>query len=233
MATFASNEMHHAQQQQHHPSSSQYAMAYPPLDLSLNYHHMQHMQQYQGPSSPPAATGQMHFQDPSSPPPSFVGNCDTPCATVASVINHRVFVGSLQIDVKEETLEKVFRLVEPSLTIRDVKIVRESNGASKGYGFVTYETAEDAQKILGKPAGTFTYKGRCWNIGAAVRKFTPHAIPSGYGFPYSPSYYSLPNGTIVGYLPQQIYTSPSPFISSPMMGQSQFVFPPNPPAQQQ
>jgi hypothetical protein len=154
-----------------------------------------------------------------SPPP--VNGDSNPSGTVASVINHRVFVGSLQLEVTEETLKNVFEKVEPTLSIRDIKIVRESNGASKGYGFVTYDTEEEAQKIIGKPPGSFMYKGRTWNIAPAVRRFTPHPVTSGYYcYPYSPSLYSMSPGGIVGYL------SPSPYMTSPMMDQSQFVFPP-------
>lgn len=244
MATFAPNEMYLAQQQQQ-PSSQQPRMAYPQLDLSFTNGYMQ----YQGPSSPlqgqmqyhaqsPSLPGQMQYQGPSSPPPGQIqyqgvsspppGNGDSPCGgTVESVINHRVFVGSLQIDVNEETLKNVFEKVEPTLSIRDIKIVRESNGQSKGYGFITYGTEEDAQKIIGKKAGTFIYKGRTWNIAPAVRRFTPHPSPAFYCYPYSPSLYSMTPGGMVGYL------SPSPYMTSPMMDQSQFVFPPLQQQQQQ
>uniref|UniRef100_A0A914XWE0 RRM domain-containing protein n=1 Tax=Panagrolaimus superbus TaxID=310955 RepID=A0A914XWE0_9BILA len=208
MATFAPNEMYLSQQQQQ--QTPQIRMAYP-LDLSFP-----NQMQYQGPSSP-------FFQQSGEAQP---GSSDSPCQTVASVINHRVFVGSLQIEVTEEILKSVFEKVEPSLSIRDTKIVREQNGQSKGYGFVTYATEEDAQKVINKPAGSFGYRSRSWNVAPAVRRFTPHAIPSSYlCYPYSPSMYAIPNG-IVGYLPQQVYNSPSPFMTSPLMDQNQFVFPP-------
>uniref|UniRef100_A0AC34F594 RRM domain-containing protein n=1 Tax=Panagrolaimus sp. ES5 TaxID=591445 RepID=A0AC34F594_9BILA len=206
MATFAPSEMYFSQQQQQQQPPPQIRMAYP-LDLSFA-----NQMQYQGPASP--YLQQIGEVQPSSPylqQPGEIqsGSCESPCPGAASVINNRVFVGSLQIEVTEEIMKNVFEKVEPTLTIRDTKIVREQNGQSKGYGFVTYAAEEDAQKVINKPAGT---------------------VPSNYlCYPYSPSIYAVPNG-MVGYLPQQVYTSPSPYITSPMMDQQQFVFPP--PSQQ-
>ncbi|NXA29382.1 BOLL protein, partial [Ibidorhyncha struthersii] len=51
----------------------------------------------------------------------------------------------------------------------DFKIVNDRAGVSKGYGFVTFETQEDAQKIL-QEAKKLNYKDKKLNIGPAIRK---------------------------------------------------------------
>jgi RNA recognition motif-containing protein len=209
MATYVPTEMYLSSQQQQQQQHPCFPMGYP-NELS--------------PTQP--------LQYPSSPPPNFDSSLGNG-AVAASVINHRVFVGSLQVDVTEEIIKKVFEKVEPKLPIRDIKIVRESNGQSKGYGFVTYANEEDAQKVINKPPGAFGYKTRQWNIAPAVRRFPPLVAPSNVlYYPYSPGVYSVSNGVVnsnsglVSYLPQQLYASPSPYLASPLMQQSRFVFPP-------
>uniref|UniRef100_A0A3Q3NA81 RRM domain-containing protein n=1 Tax=Mastacembelus armatus TaxID=205130 RepID=A0A3Q3NA81_9TELE len=59
-----------------------------------------------------------------------------------TVIPKRIFVGGL--DEKSE-LQQVFSLYG---AVKDVKIVVDRLGLSKGYGFVTFETQEDVLKIL-------------------------------------------------------------------------------------
>ncbi|XP_042730923.1 protein boule-like isoform X2 [Lagopus leucura] len=53
--------------------------------------------------------------------------------------------------------------------VREVKIVNDRAGISKGYGFITFETQEDAQKIL-QEAKKLNYKDKKLNIGPAIRK---------------------------------------------------------------
>ncbi|TFK13474.1 veficolin-1-like [Platysternon megacephalum] len=53
--------------------------------------------------------------------------------------------------------------------VKEVKIVNDRAGVSKGYGFITFETQEDAQKIL-QEAEKLNYKDKKLNIGPAIRK---------------------------------------------------------------
>lgn len=73
-------------------------------------------------------------------------------------------------------MKQVFEKEEPTFGIRDIKILREPNGNSKGFGFVTYENDEHAQVIIKKSPGTFTYKSRAWNIAPAVRRYATHGM---------------------------------------------------------
>ncbi|NXS18456.1 BOLL protein, partial [Mystacornis crossleyi] len=54
-------------------------------------------------------------------------------------------------------------------SVIEVKIINDRAGMSKGYGFVTFETQEEAQKIL-QDAEKLNYKGKKLNIGPAIRK---------------------------------------------------------------
>ena len=118
-------------------------------------------------------------------------------------------------------MRRVFEKIEPTFKIHDVKVVREQNGDSKGFGFVTYMTDEEAQAIINKPAGTFCYKNRPWNIAPAFRRYTPHSkfaflvflmwlffsgpMPNYVCYQYSPSLIQHPNGMVYpSYIPQPV-----------------------------
>src|SRR5438876_80406 len=63
--------------------------------------------------------------------------------------NNRLFVGNLPFSMTNEDLKAMFEKVEGS-EVTDAIIVMDKNGRfgprSKGYGFVTLATAEQAQK---------------------------------------------------------------------------------------
>ncbi|XP_026158086.1 protein boule-like [Mastacembelus armatus] len=83
-----------------------------------------------------------------------------------TVIPKRIFVGGLDEKVSESELQQVFSLYG---AVKDVKIVVDRLGLSKGYGFVTFETQEDVLKILRDGNGIY-FKDKKLNIGPAVRK---------------------------------------------------------------
>uniref|UniRef100_A0A8C8BQ95 Protein boule-like n=1 Tax=Otus sunia TaxID=257818 RepID=A0A8C8BQ95_9STRI len=56
-----------------------------------------------------------------------------------------VFVGGIDFKTNENDLRKFFAQYG---SVKEVKIVNDRAGISKGYGFITFETQEDAQKIL-------------------------------------------------------------------------------------
>ncbi|KFP85962.1 Protein boule-like, partial [Acanthisitta chloris] len=53
-------------------------------------------------------------------------------------------------------------------SVREVKIVNDRAGVSKGYGFITFETQEDAERIL--QYAEVRYKGKKLTSAPAVRK---------------------------------------------------------------
>ncbi|XP_078084778.1 protein boule-like isoform X3 [Mustelus asterias] len=110
--------------------------------------------------------------DSSSPSPNPVSpvplnnNNPTSAPRFGTVIPNRIFVGGIDFKTNENDLRKFFAQYG---TVKEVKIVNDRAGVSKGYGFITFETQEDAQKIL-QEAEKLNYKDKKLNIGPAIRK---------------------------------------------------------------
>ncbi|NWY11347.1 BOLL protein, partial [Aphelocoma coerulescens] len=83
-----------------------------------------------------------------------------------TVTPNSVFVGGIDFKTNENDLKKFFAQYG---SVTEVKIINDRAGVSKGYGFVTFETQEEAQKIL-QDATTLSYKDKKLNIGPAIRK---------------------------------------------------------------
>ncbi|XP_062383288.1 protein boule-like isoform X2 [Sardina pilchardus] len=83
-----------------------------------------------------------------------------------TVIPNRVFVGGIDIKTNESDLRRFFSQLG---AVKEVKIVIDRAGVSKGYGFVTFETQEDAQKVL-QEADRLSFRDKRLNIGQAIRK---------------------------------------------------------------
>ncbi|XP_065607015.1 protein boule-like isoform X1 [Cyrtonyx montezumae] len=83
-----------------------------------------------------------------------------------TITPNRIFVGGIDFKTNENDLRKFFAQYG---CVREVKIVNDRAGISKGYGFITFETQEDAQKIL-QEAKKLNYKDKKLNIGPAIRK---------------------------------------------------------------
>ncbi|XP_010005694.1 PREDICTED: protein boule-like [Chaetura pelagica] len=83
-----------------------------------------------------------------------------------TVIPNRIFVGGIDVETNENDLRKFFARYG---RVKEVKIVNDRAGISKRYGFITFETVEDAQKIL-QETEKLDYKDKKLNIGPAIRK---------------------------------------------------------------
>ena len=59
-------------------------------------------------------------------------------------IPNRIFVKGFSKDATDEEIKTFF---ETYGIVRDTKIVRDKNGASKGYAFVTFDSQEIAEKV--------------------------------------------------------------------------------------
>jgi hypothetical protein len=100
--------------------------------------------------------------------------CSTPLGTHApkygTVIPNRVFVGGITADTTEEELKEFFSSFG---AVTQSKIVSDRARVSKGYGFITFETQDDARNILDNESENIVFKGRKLNIGPAIRKQLP------------------------------------------------------------
>jgi len=80
--------------------------------------------------------------------------------------DNRVFVGGISWKADEQSLANFFSTYGP---IVDCKIIMDkSTGKSKGYGFVTFEDKETAERV--KREGNIYFQGKMMNVGEAVRK---------------------------------------------------------------
>lgn len=102
-----------------------------------------------------------------------------------TLIPNRIFVGGISANTTEAELHSLFSNYG---NVKATKIILDRAGVSKGYGFVTFETEEEARKIQ-KEADNIILKDRKLNIAPAIKKqpFTRVFEPSPV----------VPNGTVL------------------------------------
>jgi hypothetical protein len=72
----------------------------------------------------------------------------------------KLFVGQVPKTMAEEDLAFVF---EPHGRILDLTIIRDRrSGSHRGCAFVTYESGEDAMKVVDEMHGKYTFEGASW-----------------------------------------------------------------------
>nr|AIU39883.1 Boule [Acipenser sinensis] len=125
-------------------------------------------------------TGSLSPPNGMAPSPGNHGN-PTSAPRYGTVIPNRIFVGGIDFKTNENDLRKFFSHYG---VVNEVKIVNDRAGVSKGYGFVTFETQDDAQKIL-QEADKLFFRDKKLNVGPAIRK-QQVGIPYA-GFPFSGS----------------------------------------------
>lgn len=114
-----------------------------------------------------------------------------------TVIPNRIFVGGFDFKVTEAELWHIFSQYG---TVKEVNIVINRSRLPKGYGFVTFENAEDAQKLLNDVNGIY-FRDKRLSIRQAVRKqrnsgsscspvFSPEPLP----LPCGPVYLTTSSG---------------------------------------
>uniref|UniRef100_A0A915L682 RRM domain-containing protein n=1 Tax=Romanomermis culicivorax TaxID=13658 RepID=A0A915L682_ROMCU len=114
-----------------------------------------------------------------------VANTIPPNATLTSVVStprvgvefkDRIFVGGFPPGTTDMELRNFFSKFG---SVREAKIIRDHMGTSKGYGFITYETEEEARRVRDSCGGfvngenpdeLLDFKGRKLNVGPAIRK---------------------------------------------------------------
>lgn len=116
-----------------------------------------------------------------------------------TLIPNRVFVGGIPSSTSEAELKEFFSAYGE---VRDVKIIVDKSGLSKGYGFVTFESAEVAECIIQRDSlDGLVFRQRKLNIGPAIKKhplFTrPDPSSSGVFFTSGSVPYTYQNGMAV------------------------------------
>lgn len=83
-----------------------------------------------------------------------------------TLIPNRIFVGGISGDTTESDLCRVFSAYG---NVKSTKIIVDRAGVSKGYGFVTFETEQEAQRLQ-TDAECVVLRDRKLNIAPAIKK---------------------------------------------------------------
>ncbi|XP_035689375.1 protein boule-like isoform X2 [Branchiostoma floridae] len=118
----------------------------------------------QGTSPIPASTPSTEVTSPSTGPNTY--KYKIPSGTK---IDGRIFVGGVTAGTSEQELKGYFGAYG---TVKDVKIIFDKQGLTKGYAFVTFTSNEEATKLIKQAdAGQlFLFKEKKLNIGPAIKK---------------------------------------------------------------
>lgn len=82
-------------------------------------------------------------------------------------IPNRIFVGGIPQTASQDELRDYFRHFGH---VKDARIITDTRGNSKGFGFVTYDNENDASKVLSLKEEDLIFKENKLNIGHAFRK---------------------------------------------------------------
>jgi len=80
-------------------------------------------------------------------------------------IPNRIFVGGIAFDTKEDELKEFF---QQHGKVKDCKIVSDKDGFSRGFGFITFESKQEA--IQTQKLGTVFFNQKKLNLGPAIRQ---------------------------------------------------------------
>ncbi|NXX78826.1 DAZL protein, partial [Urocolius indicus] len=80
------------------------------------------------------------------------------------IIPNTVFVGGIDLRMNETEIRSFF---ERYGTVKEVKVITDRTGVSKGYGFVSFLDNVDVQKIIESP---MNFHGKKLKLGPAIRK---------------------------------------------------------------
>lgn len=79
-------------------------------------------------------------------------------------MNNKLFVGGLSWGIKDDQLHEAFKRFG---LIREAKVITDRHtGRSKGFGFVSYESSNDAQEAVDEMNGV-ELEGRAINVSIA------------------------------------------------------------------
>ncbi|XP_014749002.1 PREDICTED: deleted in azoospermia-like [Sturnus vulgaris] len=137
------------------------------------------------------------------------------------IMPNTVFVGGIDIRMNEAEIRSVF---EQYGTVKEVKVITDRTGVSKGYGFVSFLDNVDVQKIV---ESQINFHGKKLKLGPAIRKqqnlnssVQPRQLVLGPPAPQFQSVWS--SQTVETYVqppavvnPVTPYVQPYPYNSSP------------------
>ncbi|NXH20409.1 DAZL protein, partial [Bucco capensis] len=122
------------------------------------------------------------------------------------IMPNTVFVGGIDIRMNEAEIRNFF---ERFGTVKEVKVITDRTGVSKGYGFVSFLDNVDVQKIV---ESQINFHGKKLRLGPAIRKqqnFCSSAHPKPVVFsPPAPQYH-----TVWGNQNTETYMQPSAVMS--------------------
>ncbi|XP_066303124.1 protein boule-like isoform X1 [Branchiostoma lanceolatum] len=129
-------------------------------------------------------------------------------------IDGRIFVGGVTAGTSEQELKGYFGAYG---SVKDVKIIFDKQGLTKGYAFVTFTSNEEATKLIKQAdAGQlFLFKEKKLNIGPAIKKrpnYPPSpadfVVPGAGGMMYNVNYpYTYQNG-VAYFTPEGVPQAP-------------------------
>ncbi|XP_075868512.1 protein boule-like isoform X2 [Nelusetta ayraudi] len=114
-----------------------------------------------------------------------------------SLVPNRVFVCGIDYETKGDELLHIFSHYG---AVKDVRIVLDRFGMSKGYGFVTFQNQEDALKVLCDSNGvTLKHRRLCVSQAYRKQKRRRHAHSHGRVVPLPREYTAYPAGYPLNY----------------------------------
>ncbi|KDR23893.1 Protein boule [Zootermopsis nevadensis] len=102
----------------------------------------------------------------SQPQHNIVANNNNNAPKYGTLIPNRIFVGGISGSTTESEL---FELFSAYGTVRAAKVISDRAGVSKGYGFVTFETEDEARRPM-RDSECIILKDRKLNIAPAIKK---------------------------------------------------------------
>lgn len=82
------------------------------------------------------------------------------------MVPNRIFVGGISSNTTESELLQLFSNYG---TVKAAKIIQDRAGVSRGYGFITFESEDDAKRLQ-READNITLRERKLNIAPAIKK---------------------------------------------------------------
>lgn len=83
-----------------------------------------------------------------------------------TLVPNRIFVGGISSNTTESELLQLFSNYG---TVKAAKIIQDRAGVSRGYGFITFESEDDAKRLQ-READNITLRERKLNIAPAIKK---------------------------------------------------------------
>ncbi|XP_076292858.1 uncharacterized protein LOC143215035 [Lasioglossum baleicum] len=139
-----------------------------------------------------ASTGGTEGSSPASSPASAT-SLTMAAPKYGTLVPNRIFVGGISANTSPEELTQLFSSYG---NVKATKIIADRAGVSKGYGFVTFETEEEAKRLQREP-DCIVLRERKLNIAPAIKKQPfNRSFDGGSGSPPSvpTNTYYYPNG---------------------------------------